>query len=64
MIHVKPAACAAVVRNGYQPAREVETGIGPVPVRVPKVRSRTGQADAASLEVPHQAGRLATARVR
>ena len=32
---------AAVVRNGYLPEREVLTGIGPVPVRVPKVRSRT-----------------------
>ena len=39
------AACgrAAVVRNGYLPEREVLTGIGPVPVRVPKVRSRTGE---------------------
>ena len=33
----------AVVRNGYQPRREIETGIGPVSVRVPKVRSRTGR---------------------
>jgi len=32
---------AAVVRNGYLPEREVLTGIGPVAVRVPKVRSRT-----------------------
>lgn len=34
---------AAVVRNGYLPEREVLTGIGPVRVRVPKVRSRTGE---------------------
>lgn len=34
---------AAVVRNGYLPAREVLTGIGPVPVKVPKVRSRNGE---------------------
>lgn len=33
----------AVVRNGYQPARQIETGIGPIVVRVPKVRSRTGE---------------------
>ena len=33
----------AVVRNGYLPERELQTGIGPVPVRVPKVRSRTGE---------------------
>jgi len=35
---------ARVVRNGYQPAREIQTGIGPVMVQVPKVRSRQGQA--------------------
>jgi transposase-like protein len=33
-----------VVRNGYQPAREIQTGIGPVTVQVPKVRSRDGEA--------------------
>jgi transposase-like protein len=32
---------AAVVRNGHLPEREVLTGIGPVTVQVPKVRSRT-----------------------
>ena len=32
---------AAVVRNGHLPEREVLTGIGPVAVQVPKVRSRT-----------------------
>jgi putative transposase len=32
---------AAVVRNGFQPRREVLTGLGPVGVRLPKVRSRT-----------------------
>ncbi len=31
---------AAVVRNGYQPERDIQTGIGPVTVKVPKVRSR------------------------
>jgi transposase-like protein len=31
---------AAVVRNGYQPARDIQTGIGPVTVTVPKLRSR------------------------
>ena len=34
----------AVVRNGYQPERSILTGIGPVSVRVPKVRSRTDSA--------------------
>ena len=33
---------AVVVRNGHQPEREVQTGIGPVTVHVPKVRSRQG----------------------
>ena len=35
---------AAVVRNGHLPARELQTGIGPVTVRIPKVRSKTGEA--------------------
>jgi putative transposase len=35
---------AAVVRNGYQPQRSILTGIGPIAVRVPKVRSRTDSA--------------------
>ena len=35
---------AAVVRNGYQPQRELQTGIGPVTVRIPKVRSKSGDA--------------------
>jgi len=33
----------AVVRNGYLPAREVLTGIGPVTVQVPKVRDRSDE---------------------
>lgn len=32
-----------VVRNGYLPEREILTGIGPVEVSVPKVRSRDGE---------------------
>lgn len=31
-----------VVRNGHLPEREILTGLGPVPVRVPKVRDRSG----------------------
>jgi len=34
---------AGIVRNGYQPQREILTGIGPVVVKVPKVRSRDGE---------------------
>src|SRR5665811_2363542 len=33
---------AGVVRNGYLPERKLQTGIGPVTVKIPKVRSRTG----------------------
>ena len=33
----------SVVRNGYLPERELQTSIGPVPVKIPKVRSRTGE---------------------
>jgi putative transposase len=32
----------AVVRNGYLPEREVLTGAGPITVKVPKVRDRSG----------------------
>ncbi len=34
---------ASVVRNGYHPEREVQTSLGPVTVKVPKVRSKTGE---------------------
>jgi transposase-like protein len=34
---------AAVVRNGYLPERNIQTGIGPVAIQVPKVRSKTGE---------------------
>ena len=34
---------AAVVRNGCHPGRQIQTGIGPVPVKIPKVRSKTGK---------------------
>ena len=33
---------ARVVRNGFHPERELQTGVGPVTVKVPKVRSRSG----------------------
>ena len=33
---------AAVVRNGYHPEREIQTGVGPVTVKIPKIRSKTG----------------------
>ena len=38
------AGTAGVVRNGYLPERELQTSLGPIPVRIPKVRSRTGEA--------------------
>lgn len=34
---------AAVVRNGHLPERDIQTGIGPVTVKVPKVRSKDGE---------------------
>lgn len=34
---------AAVVRNGYQPERPLQTGIGPVAVKIPKVRAKSGE---------------------
>lgn len=32
----------SVVRNGHHPQREIQTGIGPVTVQVPKVRAKDG----------------------
>ena len=34
---------SGVVRNGFLPARELQTSLGPVTVRIPKVRSKTGE---------------------
>ena len=34
---------AGMVRNGYLPEREIQTGLGPVTVRIPKVRVKTGE---------------------
>jgi len=39
---VLPDGRQAVVRNGHLPERTVQTGIGDVPVKVPKVRDRSG----------------------
>jgi len=33
----------AVVRSGYHPERTVQTGIGPITVKVPKVRAKDGK---------------------
>lgn len=38
-----PDGRAEVVRNGYLPEREIQTGIGPVKVKVPKVRAKSGE---------------------
>ena len=40
-----PAGHAHIVRHGQLPEREVMTGIGPVPVKVPRVRDRGQQAE-------------------
>jgi putative transposase len=37
------AGTAGVVRNGYLPERELQTSLGPIPVKIPKVRSKTGE---------------------
>lgn len=34
---------AGVVRNGYLPERQLQTNLGPVTVRIPKVRAKTGE---------------------
>ena len=37
-----------IVRHGYLPEREIQTGIGPVAVRCPRVRDRGGRRDGAT----------------
>jgi transposase-like protein len=34
---------AGVVRNGHLPERELQTGLGPVTIQIPKVRAKTGE---------------------
>jgi transposase-like protein len=34
---------AGIVRNGHHPERQIATGVGPVTVKIPKVRSRVGE---------------------
>lgn len=34
---------AGVVRNGYLPGRALQTGWGPVTVKIPKIRAKTGE---------------------
>ena len=36
------AGTAGIVRNGFLPELELQTGVGPVTVRIPKVRAKTG----------------------
>ena len=39
-----PEGRTGVVRNGHQPVRMVQTGIGPAAVKIPKVPAKTGAA--------------------
>ncbi|MBI3808708.1 MAG: IS256 family transposase [Nitrospirae bacterium] len=41
-----------IVRNGYQPEREVQTGIGELPVKKPRVRDRAGEIKFSSSILP------------
>ncbi|MCU7894472.1 MAG: transposase, partial [Candidatus Thiodiazotropha sp. (ex Lucinoma aequizonata)] len=34
---------AGVVRNGHLPGRELQTGLAPVTVQIPKVRAKSGE---------------------
>ncbi len=38
-----PQGRQAIVRNGYLPERTITTGVGDIPIQVPKVRDRTKQ---------------------
>jgi putative transposase len=51
----------AVVRNSYFPKRAILTGLGPVVVKVPRVKDRTGQGIRfESKRVPHYVRRAAS----
>jgi putative transposase len=41
-----------LVRNGYMPERTIQTGIGDVPVKAPRVRDRAGELRFSSTIVP------------
>ena len=41
-----------MVRNGYLPARTIQTGIGEVPVKAPRVRDRAGEIRFSSAILP------------
>src|SRR5437870_2312387 len=38
-----------LVRHGHRPERKIMTGLGPVPVRAPRVRDRTGAGEGHNL---------------
>lgn len=42
MEHPTDDGRASVARNSYQPEQKILTGIGSVPVKIPKVRFREG----------------------
>ncbi len=44
--------CQRMVRNGYMPEREIQTGIGPLPVTAPRVRDRSGEIKFSSRILP------------
>jgi putative transposase len=48
----------AVVRNGHLPERALVTGVGPVPVRQPRVRHRTGPGSFSSRILPRYMRRV------
>jgi putative transposase len=49
-----------VVRNGYLPEREIQTGIGAVAVRAPRVRDRQGTIKFSSAILPRYLRRSIT----
>ena len=51
-----------LVRHGHLPEREIMTGIGPVAVRAPRVRDRTGRAPTASGSAPRSCRLMRGAR--
>ncbi len=49
---------ARLVRHGHLPEREILTGVGPVPVKVPRVRDRGAGEDKILAQATAQRGAL------
>lgn len=59
---VVPDGRRAVVRNGHLPARTIQTGVGDVEVKVPRVRDRSGSGTRFHSKLERRTSRLEPAQ--